>query len=195
MTQRITPHFLLSEFVPRGNVTLTGIQYFMLHNLCNNLEVIRDFLSKEFGRTISIKINNGVRMPSDNNRLRNAGFNPSETSDHLFGNMIKLRRPGNIKKFGLYYTYSVGAADIDPACGALEAWEAIKPYFTRKTGIVTLPGQHIKIGQMILEKRNSHWIHISNPPELIYSPEMVAAFLKRVHFLQSNNNGRSCETV
>lgn len=195
MTQKITPHFRLNEFLKRDEISLTGIQLFMLHNLCNNLEAIRSFLSREFARTISIKVTNGFRQPSDNNRLRKAGYNPSETSDHLFGNMVKLRNPAKIRRFGRYYTFSVGAADIVPACGAKEAWEAMAPYFTRKTGIVTLPDNHIKIGQMILEKRNSYWIHISNPADLIYSPEIVTAFLNRVHFLKSTNNGGSYETV
>ena len=195
MGNRITPHFHVSEFTKRDPKIITPIQWFMLQYLCNNLEVMREFLSNEFGQTISIKVTNGIRMPSDNNALRKKGYNPSETSDHLFGNMVKLRSNAKIKQFGRYYNYSVGASDIIPACGAKEAYMRMKPFLTRGTGEISLPNGRIKVGQMILEKRNGYWIHISNPPELIYSKNLADSFLDKIHFLQSTDNGRTYEKV
>lgn len=190
----ITTHFNLDEFTKLKMEQLTPIQILMLQNLCNNLEVARSFLNT------SISITSGIRLPSDNNALRNSGLNPSETSDHLYGNIIKLRGKASIKKYGRYYTFSVGAADFIPGCGAKEAFEKMMPYFDRVDGEIKLPNGTVKIGQLILEKRlkdskEVYWIHISNPPELIYSNLIVNTFLSRSHFLKSDNNGGSYESV
>jgi len=187
---KITNHFSVEEFTKRDPKMLTPIQTLMLQNICNNLEIIRAFL-----RNVPIKISDGLRLPSDINRLRKSGYNPSETSDHLFGNIVKLRSKVKTKLYGKYYVYSVGACDFVPSCGAQEAFNLMKTYFTRQTGIISLPDRHIKVGQMILEKRDSFWIHMSNPPDLIYSDQIVASFFNRKHFLQSLNNGKSYETV
>jgi len=191
MDKRITEHFMLREFFTRDPKIITPIQWMMLNNLCGNiLEVIRAFLRKKLNQPVTMKVTNGVRLPSDNNALRKKGYNPSETTDHLFGNIVKLHANSKIKKYGKYYFYSVGAGDVVPSCGAHEAFYLMEPYFDRKAGIIRLPEfPEVKIGQMILEKRTSYWLHISNPPELIYSDEMIAQFLNRSHFLVSENNG------
>jgi len=192
--REITDHFYESEFARKGYI-ITPIQRYMLLNLCNILEAIREFLSAEYKKDTPIAVRDGIRLPSDNNALRKKGYNPSETTDHFFGNIVKLHSRQKILRFGKYYPYSVGAADIVPKCGAYEAFDKMKSYFTRKTGIITLPNRHIRIGQMILEERNSCWIHVSNPPELIYSPDIVSAFLERPHFLKSDDNGKSYKVI
>ena len=192
---KLSEHFQLKEFTDRPMELLTPIQLYILRNLCSVLECIRTFLSQELEQPVPMKVSSGIRLPSDINRLRKAGYNPSETSDHLFGNIVKLRSKVKTKLYGKYYVYSVGACDFVPSCGAQEAFNLMKTYFTRQTGIISLPDRHIKVGQMILEKRDSFWIHMSNPPDLIYSDQIVASFFNRKHFLQSLNNGKSYETV
>lgn len=192
---KITTNFQLKEFTDRSAELLTPIQLFMLRNLCSTLECIRTFLSAHYKTDISIKVTGGIRLPSDINRLRKAGYNPSETSDHLFGNIVKLRSKPKIKLFGKYYVYSVGAADVIPACSAEDAFNLMLPYFNRQTGEVNLPEGTIKVGQMILEKKINTWLHISNPPELIYSDQMIASFFNRKHFLKSLDNGGSYVTI
>ena len=193
---KITTNFQLKEFTDRPHELLTPIQRFMLLNLCSILECIRSFLSEALKTTIPLVVSSGIRLPSDTNKLRNAGNNPSETSDHLFGNIVKLRSKVKIKMFGRYYVYSVGAADVVPVCGATDAFQLMLPYFNRQTGEVNLPGGTIKVGQIILEKKdNSDWLHVSNPWDLVYSGQMVASFFNRKHFLTSVNNGESYESV
>lgn len=196
----ITENFYIHEFTNRNVRLITPFQWMMLQNLCNNLEAIRAFLNSHFNKKVYITITDGIRLPSDINALKKKGFRPSETSDHLFGNIIKLRSRAKIKQFGKYYNFSVGAGDLKPSCGAKEAFEALKPFFNRNSGIITLPSGDIHVGQLILERRvyserESYWLHISNPPELIYSEQIVASFLTRKHFLISLNNGASYESV
>lgn len=188
---QVTEHFSFAELCKRDHHILTPVQMEMVSRLCSDiLEPIRTYLTEQAGKTISIKVVSGVRFPSDNNRLKKQGYNPSETSDHLFGNIIKLHNPVKIRKYGKYFQYSVGAVDIVPACGAKEAWDLMYPYFNKKEGRVFLPNRpSFAIGQMILEKRKTYWIHISNPKQLIYNDFITQTFLKREPFLISQDNG------
>lgn len=182
---RISTNFLLSEFVPDGR-EVSPIQVFMLQNLCIKiLEPIRAFCK------CSIKISNGMRFPSDINRLRKAGYNPSETSDHLFGNVVRVKSLPKKAKYGAYYAFSVGAADCIPSIGAKAVWEKVNPYFNKAEGTIELPTGKIKVGQFILEKRNGYWLHISNPASLIYSTKFDKRFLNRTPFLYSDDNGKT----
>jgi len=193
---QVSDHFWFAEFCDRDRHILTLFQYHLLENIARNiLEPIRSFLRNSFGKEIPIKIVSGVRFPSDNNRLRKQGFNPSETSDHLFGNVIKLRNPSNIRKYGKYYQFSVGAVDIMPGCGAKETWDLLLPYFSKKDSSILLPDHKIKIGQVILEKKKNYWIHISNPQNVVYQDIISDVFLKKEPFLKSMNNGLSYESV
>jgi len=168
----------------------------MMQSLCEFIfEPIRRFLSKKLGKPVPMKISSGVLFPSDLNRLRKLGYNPSETSDHLFGNIVKLRSSAKIRKYGKYYQYSVGAGDVVPSCGAVEAFELLKPYFVKEKSIIALPDGDVHIGQVILEKRNTHWLHISNSPNVIYQEDISNMFLRREPFLKSNDNGKSYQTI
>ena len=195
--RKITDHFWFHEFSKGDPRKVSPLQWMMLLNLCNNLEIIRAFLTDHFdwkkkyrGRDMRIKVTNGIRLPSDNNRLRRQGYNPSETTDHFFGNIAKLRSKRKIRLYGKFYTFSVGAGDIVPGCGARKAWEAMKPYFDLRTGVINLPNGKVTIGQLILEKRRGYWLHIANHPSLIYSDQMVHTFLyRKFRFLISENNG------
>lgn len=196
---KITDNFSFSEFSNRDPKMLSPVQWFMLQHLCNDLELIRSFLCNYYNKDISIKISSGIRLPSDNNALRKAGYNPSETSDHFFGNIVKLRNKRKIKLYGMYYIFSVGACDWVPACGAKKAFELLMPYFNLKTGGIDLPGipkGSLKIGQLILEKRNTYWIHQGNSPDLIFSEQVCDTFLNRKYrFMRSENNGASYQPI
>lgn len=187
---KISDNFLLSEFVQEGR-DITPIQVYMLNNLCLKiLEPIRNFLN------CKLTITSGMRFPSDVNRLRAAGYNPSETSDHLYGNVIRVKSMKKLAKYGRYYGYSVGACDFIPVIGAEESWNRLKKYFNFRQNCIDLPIRNtfyrIKIGQIILEKgNNSHWIHISNPGTIIYSDSFISKFINRKPFLYSNDNGRT----
>lgn len=187
---KLSENFWYSEFSDRDAGILTPIQMYMVKNIAANiLQPIRDFLSNIYDKDVSIRVVSGIRFPSDHNRLKKQGFNPSETSDHLFGNIVKLRNAMKIRRYGKYFQYSVGAADVIPFCGAKEAWDKMRPFFVREKGIIDLPEKRISIGQVILERRRSFWLHISNPKNLIYTDFISDMFLKTEPFLESMDNG------
>lgn len=189
---KLSDNFWFSEFSDRDPGILTVVQLHMVKHLAENvLQPIRDYLSDALDKEVSIKVVSGVRFPSDHNRLKKQGFNPSETSDHLFGNIVKLRSATKIRKYGKYYQYSVGAADVIPSCGAKEAWDVLSPHFVRESGLIELPNRTVSIGQVILERRRSFWLHISNPSSLVYTEFVSDMFLKREPFLMSMDNGVS----
>lgn len=187
---KLSTHFQLKEFTTLPDKQISQIQLFMLLNLCKNiLEPIRDFLG------CGIKVTSGMRSRDDFDRLLQQGNHPSETSDHFFGVPVPIVNPVKIAKFGEEYGYSVGAADVVPACGGKIAFEKIRPYFKTDTSEILLPGRPIKIGQFILEKKNAYWLHISNPSTLIFSPYFVGKFLQRKPFMVSLNNGVSYQAI
>jgi len=191
---RISEHFDFEEFSSRDYHLLTPMQTGMLDNLCKSvLEPLRKFCG------MHITIISGIRFPSDNNRLRREGYNPSETSDHLFGNVTKLRDPAKVKRFGRYYSYSVGACDIVPEIGTKQLWDEIKPYFDRANNLINLPQPigSIRIGQLIYEMwEDKSWIHVSNPVDLIYSFKVSRILTQyRICFLQTLDGGKIYESV
>ena len=186
---KVSTNYSRDEFLEEGRI-MTPIQEFMLTNLCNNiLEPLRFFLS------CKIKIIDGIRFPKDINTLRQEGYHPSETSDHLFGSVIRVRTMKKKAKYGDYYSYSVGAADIAPAIGAKKSWDMMKCFFNLKKNTIELPNQTIKVGQCILEKRTPYIIHISNPPDLIYNNFFTSKFLKKQTFLTCSDNGETYEPL
>ena len=192
-TIRLSDHFTFSEFTNRDHHVLTVLQYEMAQRLCVDiLEPLRQFAKDTFGLTrCAFKVTSAVRFPSDQNRLRRQGFNPSETSDHLFGHVVKLHSATKIQTYGKYFQYSVGAVDILPACGARQLWNALVDYMQRADNKILLPRGSIIIGQLILEKRTDYWLHISNPKSLIYSDKVSSTFLKKEPFLISTDNGKT----
>lgn len=187
---QLSKNFHLKEFTKLHESQLTPIQRYLLKSLCEEvLQPIRNFLS------CRIKVTSGLRMIEDVKRLKAAGYNPSETSDHFFGESVPLSRTIKIARFGSFYSYSVGAGDIIPACGAEIAFWKLRPYFNPVTGEVNLPEQIIKIGQLILEKGNTYWMHVSNPTTLVYSETFASKYLKKTPFLISLDNGRSYQPV
>jgi hypothetical protein len=188
---RISEHFTLSEFTSKDVESILPIQWFMIQHLCENiLEPLRRFADCEF------KITSGMREKEDVERLIKSGYRPSETSDHDYGRTVEVENPHKRAKFGPTYNYSVGAVDIVPKCGALELFNKLKPLFVQPD-IIKLPlscGGDIQIGQLILERNKSYWLHISNPPGLFHK-EPILELIKRPHFLRSMDNGNSYEKV
>jgi len=193
---KLSDNFWFYEFSDRDPSILTPIQIHMVENLAQNiLQPIRAYLSDVFDKDVPMKVVSGIRFPSDHNRLKKQGFNPSETSDHLFGNIVKLRNPAKIRKYGKYFQFSVGAADVIPVCGAKEAWDALRPHFVRERSCICLPDGDVYIGQCILERRRSFWMHISNPKTVVYQEFVSETFLKTEPFLMSMDNGVSYKPV
>lgn len=191
---RLSEHFSFEEFSGRDHHYVTHIQMGMMDNLCR---VILEPLRKFWGDK-SITVASGLRYPSDINALRRKGYNPSETSDHLFGNVIKLRNADKVRRYGRYYAYSVGAADIVPSIGTEEAFQMIIPFLDTNNNAIKLPDVGaIRVGQFIFEKHGeSAWIHVSNPVDLIYSFKVAKEITKhRKCFLQSLDGGKTYEPI
>ena len=186
----LSTNFQFKEFTSVPLNEIPQIQVFMLKNLTINLlEPIRDFLR------CSIEITCGIRTMEDVKRLIAKGYHPSESSDHYFGSAFPLNNPKKIQIYGKEYAYSVGAADVVPACGAKIAFEKLRPYFKSNTNEIWLPSKMLKVGQLILEKGNDYWLHISNPATILYEKSFVERYLKRRPFLISLDNGESYQPV
>lgn len=187
---QLSKNFWLKEFTKLPEPSITPIQIYLLKSLCEDvLQPIRNFLG------CRIKVTSGLRTAKDRARLKAAGYNVSETSDHDFGETVPLSRTSKIARFGGFYSYSVGAGDIMPVCGAEAAFWKLRQYFNPLTGELNLPEQIIKVGQLILEHGRGYWIHTSNPATLIYSEVFAQKFLKKSPFLISLDNGRTYQSV
>ena len=79
----------------------------MIVEHANMMQIIRD------AHGSAISFNSAVRLPSDYQRLIDAGYNPSPTSDHFFGLPVTIPEKEKVKisKFGSIYTMSSGAVD------------------------------------------------------------------------------------
>lgn len=175
----ISPNFTLEEFTMQDHHSLALVQYDMLQNLAGILEVFRDICGSR------IKIRHGIRTLADYLRLKKQGYNPSDTSDHFFGLPVPVEDTKKKKKYGAHYTFSVGAADIE-----------FLDMPTNKAFHILLKNQgKFNAGQLILEKHETFWVHVSNPPSLIYSPEICCTLLKREKYLISMNGGKTYKKV
>lgn len=182
MGKKLSRNFWASEFSSRPWTELNPQEKIMLENLAQEiLQPARD----QLGRMI---VTSGIRDVKDYHRLIAKGYYPSETSDHFYGASLILRSAKKIKKYGKRYSYSVGAGDIVPV--------DVEPYEAFKFMINLYKKSKIQYGQLIYEKHNSkEWIHVSNPPTLIYSKKFVDKFLTRIPVLQSLDGGRTYRSV
>lgn len=123
----------------------------------------------------SYDLSSGARTAADIARLTAQGYHPSKTSDHLFG----LVEP------------TAGACDVVPAVGAEKFFAAILPHVNRAVGTVQVPGLPlVKVGQIILEKNRTAWVHISNPKKLFWPKAAGVPTL-----LRSDDNGKTYKRV
>ena len=171
MRIKITENFFLHEFTKLTSIL--PLQMYMMQRLCETLEVIRFICSSR------IKIRSGMRTYEDFIRLQQQGFHPSETSDHFFGSPIPLSNAKKVERYGRYYPYSVGAADIETL--DIKTEDAFLKIIENRDKVHT--------GQIILEKHNTYWIHISNHQDIIYNKYVCNTFLKKDPNLISLDKG------
>ncbi|NJR75363.1 MAG: hypothetical protein HC773_20435 [Scytonema sp. CRU_2_7] len=99
-------NFDYNEFRPNGADSTwmpdSSLQKILLDNLILNLQVVREAMPTGS----YMRVTSGVRNLVDFERLIEAGYNPSETSDHNFGLGVRLRRHSTkISVFGATYTF------------------------------------------------------------------------------------------
>lgn len=175
---KLSKNFSSSEFVEDYENQPLVIKA-QLPNLCQEvLQPWRNTLEKP------VTVTSGVRTIEDLERLRKAGYNPSETSDHYCGVAVPLESPKKKKKYGDFYTFSVGAADCVPAGDVFEAF---------KLAVELTKEKIMRAGQVIYETNGAgtEWIHISNTRTSLFSSKVSVALPLKLQFLVSKNYGKS----
>jgi len=176
---QITTNFSFEEICPSvPREKLSQVQMEMVITMAGMLQTIRNRLG------VAVKINNGVRVAEDYNRLVAAGYSPSQTSDHYYGYPVTITDPLKVYKYGKLFTYSVGAVDFRaPTMPNDGVYEIVKSL---------IDAQKIKVGQLIHEYGSGmDWIHISNDPRRYYSDRFVTMYLDREKFLTSSDAGKT----
>jgi hypothetical protein len=167
---QLTSHFTWREFQGSSGVTYETAKQRTLdgvHLMATTLEVIR-------GATggLPIVINSGIRTPASSALIADKGGNPSNTSDHFYG-----ENPAS--------PLSVGAVDI--VCPKMDT----KEFFNL---ILKLKYQKaIRTGQLLLEHNNSYWVHLANDPrQILTSAELAKRSNSSINLVAySMNNGQS----
>lgn len=190
MHKKITPNFFYYEFRPKARpktwIPPGEYQRMLLQNLAQNLQIVRSAMPEN----TSLHITSGLRAPADFARLKKAGYNPSPTSDHNFGNAVPLKiNTVKYKKYGPTYNFSVGAADSVPV-----EMETIDLFHL---AIDLTKKKKCRFGQVIYEKNpatGAEWVHFGGDTEYVFSDEIVK-FLNRIQFMESLDGGRSYKPV
>jgi len=181
---RATKDFSYHEFAPKGAgktwMPDSEYQKILVDVLAENLQVLRN----AFG--FPLRITSGVRTLDDYNRLKAAGYNPSETSDHNYG--VAVPTSGEkAKKFGPTYNFTAGAVDIVPIGSSVEHLFDVAVSITR--------AGKAHFGQVILEMSGkTQWVHLSNSYEYLFG-KTTARFLGKAQFLTSDDGGKTYRTV
>ena len=151
-TGSVSEFFNYEEFTRSnyGKPVFNKLSKYLLECLCWN---ILDLIRREFGHPILVT--SGLRDINVMEGLRRAGYHPSPTTDHSFGDP-------NFNPFG------VGAADIRPfGNGTCEEIFNIAVNFI--TGFEDIP-----VGQVLWERQGSReWVHISNPKIIFFQPDVA----------------------
>jgi|GEM_PF-1523811 len=146
---KVSEFFSYEEFTQSnyGKPVFNKISKYLLENLCRN---ILDPVRRELGGPIVIT--SGIRDVIIMNGLKKAGYYPSSTTDHSFGDPT-------------VNAYGVGAADIIPQGTCCEAlFNTTCELFRRN---------RIRIGQCLWERQGGkEWVHIANPKSVLFSPEV-----------------------
>lgn len=190
MSQKITKNFYFYEFRPKGRqktwMPSSIFQKGLIVNLAKDLQVVRSAMP----RGAWIQITSGVRSAQDYTRLINAGYRPSKTSDHNFGNAVPLKaNTVKYKKYGSTYNFSVGAADCVPRNFPVKSLFELAVHLTQE-GVCNF-------GQVIYEKSpksGAEWVHLGADPSYCFSEEIVR-FMKRTQFLVSLDGGKSYQAA
>ena len=151
-TGKVSDFFAYEEFTRSdyGKPVFNKLSQYLLKCLCRN---ILDPIRQEFRHPI--KVTSGIRDLNVMKGLRRAGYYPSSTTDHSFGDP-------EVNPFG------AGAADIRPyGQGTCEEIFNIAIDFINRSD--TIP-----VGQVLSERQGSQeWVHISNPKTILFQPEVA----------------------
>jgi len=146
---KVSEFFSYEEFTQSnyGKPAFNKISKYLLENLCRN---VLDPIRKELNSPILVS--SGIRDIIIMNGLRKAGYFPSSTTDHSFGDAA-------------VNAYGVGAADIFPQGTSCEAlFNTTCELFRRN---------RIRFGQCLWERQGAkEWVHIANPKSVLYSQEV-----------------------
>ena len=183
----ITKNFSYSEYKPKGAPRdwkpESSYLDMMVIAHAQMLQVVRD----EYGSGMTIT--SAVRSESDYYRLLEKGYFPSATSDHNFGQTMKIPDTGNsnLKKkrfWGDYYNFSVGATDVVSA-NVKEMYQCAVE-LTRR-GVIS-PRQVI---YEYHDGKDVEWLHIAGQPHLFFSGDLYDKVTEKPVFMYTTNGGRS----
>lgn len=164
----ITENFSWAEFNPE-KVDIGIYGDLMVVTLAKSLQKLRDKLNEKFKsrlvgteyKEIGIRITSAVRGAGDYNRLVAKGYKPSITSDHNYGQPIRIPKDFDTKRAvsGEYYSLSAGAVDFQLTVpqGIVSLKEVV-----RTVTDLAVAGE-VDVGQVLLEKQGEkEWVHIGN---------------------------------
>jgi hypothetical protein len=149
---KVSEFFSYEEFTQSnyGKPVFTKINKYLLECLCRN---ILDPVREEFGHPILVS--SGIRDINVMNGLRSAGYHPSPSTDHSFGDP-------EVNPFG------VGAADIRPY-----GQSKCEDIFNITIHLIKT-SSNFNVGQVLWEQQGSRdWVHISNPKTALFQQEVA----------------------
>lgn len=158
-------------------------QAYLFEFMRDTLNIIRAYINSP------IRITGCYRTLNKYHALKKAGYFPSATSDHFWGQAIPTIRKQDRAKYGPYFIYSAGAVDfITPRSNIRYCFQKIRELHKKGT---------IKIGQAILEKgKRADWIHLSNPRQLIFQSDLLDRVgAVKTTFLISENGGKTYKRI
>ena len=187
---KLSKNFDYMEFRPRGAaknwMPTSEYQKMLLIDLVKNIQLVRCKMPK----SSYIIVTSGVRSMLDYERLVDAGYNPSPTSDHFFGTSVTLRRGSRkIKTFGNVYNFSVGAADCVPIGMPVNELFNLAVNMDRDG--------ECEFGQIIYERNgdgSKEWIHFGGCADHFFSP-LTMRLINKEKYLMSINNGKTYTVV
>ena len=158
-TGKVSEYFTYEEFTQSnyGNPIFNSLSKYLLKYLCLNiLDPLR--IQLEY----PLLVTSGIRDINIVKGLIRAGYHPSSSTDHSFGDPE-------------FNPFGSGAADIRPyGQGSCEEIFSIVVDF-----INHIPEFHI--GQVLWERQgDSEWVHISNPKSVLFQPEIAKMVASRL---------------
>ena len=148
-TGKISEFFNFEEFTRSnyGRPVFNKLSKHLLECLCRN---ILDLIRQEFG--YPLLATSGIRDHIVMKGLLAAGYHPSTTTDHSFGDP-------EVNPFG------VGAADIRPY-GQGTCEDIFR--------IAVKLSESVPIGQILLERQGDReWVHVSNPKTMLFTTKVA----------------------
>ena len=152
-TGKVSDFFTYEEFTRSnyGKPVFNKLSKHLLKCFCQD---ILDPIRREFGHPILVT--SGLRDINIMEGLRHAGYHPSSTTDHSFGDP-------DFNPFG------VGAADIRPyGRGTCEEIFNLAVDFINNS-------ENLPTGQVLWERQGDReWVHISNPKTVLFESMFIA---------------------